>query len=278
MKGQTIQIFLPDGDPTSIKVADITNRMIVAVLFPRNKLAEVEAREEIKRYGFYFLFGEDIEKAKPIAYIGETDNCHERIKTHDSKKHFWNHAIVISSKSNSFTKSHVKFLEYLCIRTAKEIARYDLDNHAIPSKPHITESMEADLLDNFETAKVLLATLGFPIFEPIPQRAKSKAVFYCKGKGASATGEMTNEGFVVFKGSTVNKDETKTIGSSSSNLRQKLIHSNILVLKGQLYEFKEDYIFSSPSAAADTVLGRSSNGWTQWRDVKGKTLDELYRS
>ena len=40
-KPQTIQIFLPDGSPTSIREAEITNRLVKALLFPRNKFEEV---------------------------------------------------------------------------------------------------------------------------------------------------------------------------------------------------------------------------------------------
>ncbi len=35
--------------------------------------------------------------------------------------------------------------------------------------------------------------------------------------------------------------------------------------------------FSSPSAAACFVLGTSANGWTEWKDKSGRTLDELFR-
>jgi len=35
--------------------------------------------------------------------------------------------------------------------------------------------------------------------------------------------------------------------------------------------------FSTPSGAADFVLGGSNNGWIEWKDADGKTLDELYR-
>jgi hypothetical protein len=42
--------------------------------------------------------------------------------------------------------------------------------------------------------------------------------------------------------------------------------------------FQQDYIFNSPSAAAATILGRSANGWTSWKDKNGKTLDEVKRS
>lgn len=38
---QTIQIFLPDGSPTSIREAELTNRLVKAILFRRNKIQEV---------------------------------------------------------------------------------------------------------------------------------------------------------------------------------------------------------------------------------------------
>ncbi|HEY1039422.1 MAG TPA: GIY-YIG nuclease family protein, partial [Bacteroidia bacterium] len=91
---QTIQIFLPDGNPTSVKIADLTNRMIIATLVPRKKLSDVSSRQEVKKYGIYFLFGINEEKAKPIAYIGETDNCFTRLNTHNREKDFWTHAVV----------------------------------------------------------------------------------------------------------------------------------------------------------------------------------------
>jgi hypothetical protein len=275
---QTIQIFLPDGNPTSIKIADLTNRMITAVLIPRNKLAEVASREEVRRYGVYFLFGGDEEKAKPISYIGETEDCFERIKTHNKNKEFWNYAVVLSSKSNTFTKSHVKYLEYLCIKNANEIGRYDTDNQATPAKPYITESMEADLLDNYETVKILLATLGFPIFEGVRKTTdKKKELLYCKGKLASAEGDMLDDGFVVFKNSIANKDESASAGQWVTGIRQKLLTSQILTPKGNTFMFSEDYIFASPSAAAAAVLGRRANGWTEWKNKAGKSIDELYR-
>jgi hypothetical protein len=274
---QTIQIFLPDGNPTSIKIADLTNRMIVATLIPRKKLSDVGNRQEVRKYGIYFLFGINEEKAKPISYIGETDNCFTRLNTHNREKDFWNYAVVISHKAN-FTKAHVEYLEYLCVKTAREIGRFDTtDNKSTPTKPFITESMEADLLDNFETIKILLSTLGYPIFEEIKTSARKREVLYCKGKDASATGEMIDDGFVVFKGSKVNKDETKTATPWVVGLRKGLIADKILLQENGIYVFSEDFVFKSPSASAATVLGRQANGWTEWKNKDGKTIDALYR-
>jgi hypothetical protein len=276
---QTIQIFLPDGNPTSIRIADITNRMITAVLIPRSKLGDVAARQEVRRYGIYFLFGENEEKAKPITYIGETDDCFIRLQSHNRAKEFWNYAVVISSKSNNFTKGHVKYLEYLCIKSAIEIGRYDTENQVSPARPHVTESMEADLMDNYETIKVLLSTLGFPVLEEMRKvAAKSKEILYCKGKDASAEGDMLDDGFAVFKGSTANLNEAKSINQWITGLRKKLIDSKVLVQENGTYLFTQDYLFASPSAAAATILARAANGWNEWKNSEGKSIDELYRA
>ena len=40
---------------------------------------------------------------------------------------------------------------------------------------------------------------------------------------------------------------------------------------------KEDICFDSPSGAALFCVGGSSNGWSQWKDNRGQSLDELYR-
>lgn len=275
---QTIQIFLPDGNPTSIKIADLTNRTITAVLVPRNKLSEVGLREEVRKYGIYFLFGLNEEKAKPMVYIGETEDCFVRIKTHNKNKDFWNHAVIISSKTNTFTKAHVKYLEYLCVKNALEVGRYDTENQTSPAKPYVTESMEADPLDNYETIKVLLATLGYPVFEEIRKSSvKEKEILYCKGKDAVAEGDMIDDGFVVFKGSKANKNETKTAGSWVVNMRSKLIESKILIEQENVLMFSQDYIFGSPSAAAMAVLGRRANGWTEWKNKDGISIDKIFR-
>ena len=59
--------------------------------------------------------------------------------------------------------------------------------------------------------------------------------------------------------------------------RDKLIESGILKENNDTYIFTEDYVFNSPSTAGGVILGRSTNGWTKWKDKNGKTLDELKR-
>ncbi|MEL6141177.1 MAG: GIY-YIG nuclease family protein, partial [Bacteroidota bacterium] len=173
-RAQSILIFLPDGSPRSVRIAEITNRSVKAVLFPRNKLEYLGQREEVKNVGIYFLFGESSEDAKPLVYIGEAEDCYTRLKQHNRNKDFWQYGLVIVSKSQAFTKGHIKYLEYLSIKFATEVNRYNSENGQVPNKPFVTEPMEADLMDNFDSIKILLATLGFPIFEAVNKQAVVK--------------------------------------------------------------------------------------------------------
>ena len=41
--------------------------------------------------------------------------------------------------------------------------------------------------------------------------------------------------------------------------------------------FTRDHLFASPSMAALALMGRSANGWLEWKAADGRTLDELKR-
>ena len=276
-KGKTIQIYLPDGNPRSIKIAEITSRTVQTLLIPRSSLDEVAKRDEVQNVGIYFLIGTPEDSAKPILYIGEAENVISRLKQHNQKKEFWNVALVAVSKTQFFTKSHVKYLEWYCYEAAKNADRYSLENGQSPTKSYIPEPVEADLMDNFDTIKVLVSTLGYPIFDGISKPKQKKDILICKGKGAEAQGEYTEDGVVVFSGSTASTDETKSCHNFLSELRKKLKDQGILVEDGSVLKFTSNYIFSSPSTAAAVVLARNANGWVEWKYQDGRTLDEVKR-
>ena len=275
VRPKTIQIFLPDGNARSIRFAEITSRTILAIQIPRSKVSEAGERNEIKNVGVYFLFGENEKTGQPLVYIGEAEDCHNRLIQHNRSKGFWDTAVAITSKTNSFTKAHAKFLEWYCHQQAIEVNRYSIDNSTIPSKPFISEQIEADLMDNYETVKVLLSTLGYPILENIIVKNQPSEMLYCKGRGAEAKGQYTDDGFIVFEGSTSQPKLVRSAGTFEKNTRQRLLDGDVIEMKNDFYVFVKDYLFPSPSQAAVAVLGRSTNGWTAWKDSKGRTLDKL---
>ena len=276
---KTIQIFLPDGNPRSVRIAEITSRTIVAVEIPRTKLDVAKTRPEVLQVGLYFLFGEDAESAKPRVYIGESEECCGRIIQHHQRKDFWTRAVAVTSRTQRLDKAQARWLEWFAGREAARVGRYTVENRVEPSEPYITETARADLLDSFGTIKILLATLGFPLFEEIHRPASADSeVFFCSGRGAAGKGEYVEDGFLVLAGSTSSKSETPSAkGGWVTRVRDRLRQAGILQDDGEHYVFTEDHLFETPSAAAVAVLGRNANGWTQWKDASGRTLDELKR-
>lgn len=109
----------------------------------------------------------------------------------------------------------------------------------------------------------------------IPEEEKDKELFYIEAKGLIAQGYPVGVNFKVLKGSVCTKDESNSIQESYVTLRENLLANQILTEGNEGLVFKEDYTFSSPSTAASVVLGRSSNGQTEWKNGKGKTLKEI---
>jgi hypothetical protein len=275
--GKTIQIFLPDGNPRGVKIAEFTSRTVQVIFLPRAQLDMACERPELANVGLYFLVGESDAGNIPLLYVGEAEDCIGRLKQQNKSKDWWTSAIVCVSKTGGFTKSHVKYLEWHCHQEAETASRFKVDNSTIPTKSYVSEPMKADLMDNFETIRILTSTLGYPMFDKI-QSPSTQEVLTCKGKKAIAIGEYTEDGLIVFANSLSNRPETNSIHSYVSAIRQQLITHGILeVVDDDTLRFTKNQIFPSPSQAAAVVLARNANGWVEWKYADGRTLDEVKR-
>ena len=112
--GKTVTTYLIDGDPKGTQYAFISNKICQMFVVPRSNLAYLNEQEKLQKPAFYILIGED-EATKPQAYIGETENFKERVKDHDSKKTFWQKALIFVSKDADMTKADVQYLEHKAI-------------------------------------------------------------------------------------------------------------------------------------------------------------------
>lgn len=278
---QTIQIFLPFGDPRGIRVAEITTRIVQVIEVPRTALADFIAMPESDQVAVYYLFGQGEDGATPTVYIGQTGDLRKRLAKHNKEKDFWQRALVLISRTNSLTQTHALFLEWLCIQEAKKAGRYTAENGNDGSKPHTPAPLEADCMEIFDTGRTLLATLGYPLFEPVAKplgQADASELFYCKRGGTDARGEYTSEGFVVLKGSRARLQPLSAFeGHAFVKVRATLIEQGKLLVENGALVFKEDVLFMSPSGASAVVCGGASNGWREWRNAQGITLDELKR-
>ena len=59
--------------------------------------------------------------------------------------------------------------------------------------------------------------------------------------------------------------------------RKILIDSNLHSLKEGAITLSDNVSFKSPNHAGRTLLGRSANAWTTWKNAAGQTMDEVMR-
>jgi hypothetical protein len=286
---RSIQVFLPDGEPRGIRIAGIDNRGTRAVAFPRSKFAEACKRDELSWVGVYFLFGTKDGADRMSVYIGEAECCSDRMGNHnaDDAKDFWQTGVVVVSALQTFTKAHVKMLEWASIRKAKEAGRYAVENGNAGSQPHLPEATAAVVNEVLDDLEVLLGSLGFPVFDAVAARASGNAsgkiakpeglhLFQIKRSRYTARAVYNEDGLVVLKGSEARAD----VVPSSRDLepeRERLVKQGVLEKRPDRYIFLRDHVFSAPSSAAEMVCGGAINGWDAWIDDQGRTLHQVYR-
>jgi hypothetical protein len=88
VNGKLIRIFLADGEPTGILLAEISNWTGKVLVAPRSQLDQLSTREEVRRAIVYLLVGPDPDDpSRALAYIGAGDNVLKRLVAHDYATH-----------------------------------------------------------------------------------------------------------------------------------------------------------------------------------------------
>ena len=286
-QGRSIRLFLVDGTPNGLLTAEIMNWTGHVLTGPRSKLAELVQRPECGRTGVYFLVGPDPENSlHSKVYIGESDDVAKRLKQHNrpeisdgsaAGKDFWEKVCLVTSKDQNLTKTHVKYLESLLIGIANNVGRCDLINGTAHDYGSLPESDRADMAFFLEQIRTVLPVLGFDFLRELskPSAAASASPATSVSHSPrfnlevpryrlSAQGQEVDGEFFVLKGS---KARPEWVGTERGyqGLFKQLVADGVLVAEdGEHMVFRDDYAFSSPSAAAAVVCGRSANGRTSW--------------
>ena len=104
------------------------------------------------------------------------------------------------------------------------------------------------------------------------ENSSENPIYKLAGRGGNASGySLDGDNFVVMKGSHIAPDITDGLQTGYLILRNRLIADGMIV-DGT---FKEDYTFTSVSAAAVVILGRSANGRTEWTKLDGRTFAQV---
>ena len=293
MKARSINIFLPDGDPDGVKMAQIAMSTIQAIAFRRNQLRRVrDTFPEIERPGVYVLIGADeTEPGRLLGYIGESEGVGGRLATHsaDSARSFWNDTVVLVSKDENLTKSHARYVEASLIRAVSDNPRWTLPNANRPSndagKLPLPDRVAMD--EFIDQTKTLVGARGWDLFQvvrgpvapaaqaaeasPSPSPAAAER-FSFRGEGFDAEMKIGPSGeIIVNSGSKARLRTTPTIPKGTVAMRQMLQDRGVLKPMQDHLVFETEYAFSSPSAAAAVVTGASANGRIVWKLPDGRT-------
>lgn len=292
-QGRSIRLFLVDGTPNGLLTAEIMNWTGHVLTGPRSKLSELVQRPECGRTGIYFLVGPDPENSlRPLVYIGESDDVGTRLKQHNRPeerggKDFWEKVCLVTSKDQNLTKAHVKYLESLLIQNAGQVGRCKLINGTAHEYINLPESDRADMAFFMEQIRTVLPVLGFDFLREtsrpsrVPEEAPAaepeaspRFTLEVPRHGIRATGQEIDGEFYVFKGSLARGSWVGTERGYQS-LYNQLCEDGVLVESNDTRVFNEDQSFSSPSAAAAVVSGRSANGRISWKtEGSGLTYGE----
>jgi hypothetical protein len=279
MTTATIKLFLPHGDGTRLRTAEISNWSGKALAAPRTDFDGLLAREELAGSGVYMLTGTDLATNKLMAYIGEAEVLADRLKTHKNLD-FWVAVVVFLSKDENLTKSHIRFLEGKLIEQAKAANRFVLANSQ-SSGAKLPEADRADMEEFLEKIHQLLPVLGSEVLTPIggtQALVTSEPVLQTEIKGLIARGRRTPAGFVVLAGSQAVAEPRRSAEQywpTLLALRQDLLADGSLISQDGHLVFAHDAEFSSPSQAASIIHGGNANGLISWRNLAGTPLRDL---
>lgn len=275
MNQNVITMILKNGTTTGIVQSNLDEWIGVSYRIPRTKLKEAKELKGIDNTGVYILFGTDEDTGKNRAYIGEAEDIYKRLIQHNKSKEFWRECTIFVSQDNSLNKAHIKFIENKLYLKANQVGRYVIENDTKPTKTTLDGADEIRVIKFYEKIKMLTSIYGYPIFDDIVSKEKieeQKNILYLtNNKITYAKGIMTDEGFVILKGSKIKEGISEGISLSLLKFAERERNSEDII-NG---EFVNDHLCSSPSMAGVIILGRNCSGYEEWKNKDGKKLKDI---
>lgn len=283
--GRSIRIFLADGSPSGLRHVEIANWTGQALACPRSRFSELIKWEESKRPGVYFLF-ESGSSENNLAYIGESEDVFKRLADHDRKKEFWNEVVIFTSKDENLTKGHIKYLESRLVELSKSADRYQLENSNTPSRSTLPRADTAAMEEFIDNIRLILGSLSHKILEPVSIKMPASTptteedalvnyIFHLRVHKLTASGKLTDDGFLLLAGSQISKKSSESMPGKSKMIKNKMIEDRVLEVRNDHYLLTKDKLISSSSYAASLVAGNSRSGPQSWKTSQGEMLKAL---
>lgn len=268
------EIIYHNGQPDGIRSIRRHLSTMTTYVIPRPLLAKTKKITGINRFGIYYLINENDENKIAQIYIGQTCNGVVRLDDHNRSKDFWNKTIMFLADSKTFSLDMISGLEEYAIMKAHQSNRYKVGNSVKP-KYEIDEYDLSSIEEVYEEIQFIMATQGYKMGNARTS-LNGSAVFHTTRNGFKAFGVYDGDKFQVFEGSEVNFAKPANL-EKYNRQRKELLEKGDILQQADKYILKVTLEFNTPSGASDFIIGGSTNGWVEWKNVDGKTLDEIYR-
>lgn len=273
LKTMTTQFI--DGKPNGIRVCQCTLSTMTTVFVPRPLLSRVKQINDLPLRGIYYLINDE-DGVLSRLYVGQTTQGILRLDDHNAKKDFWNKAILfLSNDIQAFSLDNVSALEKYAIEQARASNRYTVENKVDPR--YVIDQYQKPTVEQIhEEIAFLMGTFGYQIEDSSESLAKAK-IFFTSRRGVRARGIFNGDTFDVLEGSPIDLGVKPKLDRYEKMRQELLASGNISQGADDMGQLTKTVQFSTPSGAADFVLGGSNNGWIEWKDAEKQTLDALYR-
>ena len=269
----TMTMQLIDNEPDGIRICRVEGESLVTVVVPREKLSDAKNLPELPYRGIYYLLDEDHGVLGRV-YAGQTMQGLLRLDAHKAKKDFWTKAVMFLDDDNNIDRDVLDSLEATAIDYIRNHGSYETDNVVTPA-PRLSPYKEQRVVALHNDILFRMKVLGYDLDRAFDGPTGAAPLFHTKKRGVHASGWYDKESgeFTVLHGSHIALDKAVIKNQMAIHARKSLF--------GEVTApsvLREDTVFPSPSSAAVFVLGGSQNGWTEWIDDKGNTLDSVYRA
>ncbi len=269
-----LEIIYYNGQPDGVRSVRRHLSTITTYVIPRPLLSEAKKISGITRPGIYYLINENDENKIAQIYIGQTRNGVTRLDDHNRSKDFWNKAIMFLADNKTFSLDMISGLEEYAIIKAHEAKRYKVENSVKP-KYEIDEYDLPSIEEVYDEIQFVMATLGYKM-NNAKENKEQRDVFHTTRNGVQAQGVYNGDKFEVLEDSEIDMSRPCPFETLKKQRDTALKNGDIKLVKGK-YILTSSIEFATPSGASSFVLGGNTNGWTEWKNKDGKTLDEIYR-
>lgn len=268
-----LETIYHNGQPDGIRSIRRNLSTMTVYVIPRPLLAEAKTISGINRPGIYYLINENDDNKIAQIYVGQTRNGILRLDDHNRSKDFWNKAIMFLADNKTFSLDMISGLEKFAIIKAQESKRYKVENTVVP-KYEIDEYDMASVEEIYDEIQFIMGTQGYKMDNV--KSSTSSDIFHTTRNGISALGIYDGEKFQVLEGSQININKPVHLARYNKQRAELLASGEISQVDGK-YFLNITIGFNTPSGASDFVLGGSTNGWVEWKNSEGKTLNEIFR-